>query len=343
METFVQYIQPFLPDLIIRFFLKIMLWNTRLSLDSKDYPQKEERLIKKIKSLKTATFDTKEANEQHYEVPTSFFLNHLGNFLKYSSCEWNNCRNLNEAELFTITEYQEHLKLTQLEPGDFILEIGNGWGSLCLSNASKFPHLNFESFSNSETQIKYIEDQCKQREIKNLKVWKQDMDEFITDSNIESSKYSRIISIECIEHCRGYGLLFEKMANVLKDNGFCFLQILGHSQYSYLMNNNSWMGRNFFTGGTIPSMHLLDRFNDHLIVKDKIILSGSLYSKTLDSWLNNLYLNKQKIMEILHANYGAFANKYFQGWRMFYLMSSEAFKYNEGKDWCVGYFFLEKR
>jgi len=234
-------------------------------------------------------------------------------------------------------------RLNDLEKGSYILEIGNGWGSLCLSNAEKYPNLNFESFSNSATQIKYIQDMCIKKGINNLKCWKQDMDDFIKNDERDTQKYSRIVSIECIEHCRGYGLLFKKMRKVLKDDGFCFIQILGHSYFSYLMNNNSWMGRQFFTGGTIPSMHLFDAFNEDLIVKDKKILSGEHYSKTLDAWLNKLYQVKYDVMSIFKNTYGSNAEKYFQSWRMFYLMTSESFKFNEGKDWCVGYFTLIKR
>ena len=342
-EFFVEYIQKFLPDIFVRFILRIILWSTKNTLLSKDFPQKELRLIKRMKNLKTATFETEDANKQHYEVPTDFFLKHLGNKLKYSSCEWDNCSTLDDAEIYTIAKYQEYLKLNDLEKGSYILEIGNGWGSLCLSNAEKYPNLNFESFSNSATQIKYIQEMCAERGIKNLKCWKQDMDDFIKNDEKDIQKYSRIVSIECIEHCRGYGLLFKKMRKILKDDGFCFIQILGHSYFSYLMNNNSWMGRQFFTGGTIPSMHLFDAFNEDLIVKNKKILSGEHYSKTLDAWLNKLYQVKSGAMSIFRNTYGNKAEKHFQSWRMFYLMTSESFKFNKGKDWCVGYFTLIKR
>ena len=57
------------------------------------------------------------------------------------------------------------LKLDDLENGDTILEVGNGWGSLCIRNALDYPHLNFESFSNSKTQIEYINKQIKRHNI----------------------------------------------------------------------------------------------------------------------------------------------------------------------------------
>ena len=43
-----------------------------------------------MKNLKTATFETEDANKQHYEVPTEFFLKHLGNKLKSDIIEHKN-------------------------------------------------------------------------------------------------------------------------------------------------------------------------------------------------------------------------------------------------------------
>jgi cyclopropane-fatty-acyl-phospholipid synthase len=317
---------------------------TQKSLRSKDYPQKELRLVERIKNLENVTFETDTANKQHYEVPTDFFLSHLGQNLKYSSCEWTeSTKTLKEAEEHTIQIYQNNLQLDKLEVGSNILEVGNGWGSLCLANAKKYPHLQFDSFSNSKTQIDHIKNQISKYAITNLNVWQQDIDDFVKETNISNKKYSRIVSIECIEHCRAYDKLFEKLSSVLLDDGFCFFQILGHSEYSYLMNDNSWMGRNFFTGGTIPSMHLFHHFNEHLLVEKLNVISGKQYAKTLDSWLHRMYDKKTEIMKTFVERYGKDANKHYEGWRMFYLMCSESFGFNDGKDWCVGYFKMKKR
>lgn len=345
MDFFVQHIQVYLPDTIVRWILHVVMSRTQANLRSKDFPQKELRLVKRIKELKTVTFDTDAANEQHYEVPTNFFLSHLGRNLKYSGSEWTNVASLDDAEDNTLRIYQDHLKLDDLDPGSKVLEVGNGWGSMCLANAKRFPDLEFDSFSNSETQITHIKNEIKKHNLTNLKVWRQDIDDYVKEATDESNgkTYSRVVSIECIEHCRAYHLLFEKLSSVLTDDGFCFFQILGHSQYSYLMTNDSWMGRNFFTGGTIPSMHMFHHFNDHLIVSETTVIPGTEYAKSCDEWLHRMYAEKPKIMKCFKNKYGEDASKHYQGWRMFYLMLSESFGFNNGRDWCVGYFKMTKR
>ena len=132
------------------------------------------------------------------------------------------------------------------------------------------------------------------------------------------------------------------MNEVLKDDGRVFLQILCHREYTYFMNQNDWMARNFFTGGTIPSTKLFQFFNDHLKIKDTWYIRGTEYGKTLDAWLDELHTKKKTAMSIFKKTGYSDPNLEFQKWRMFYLMSSESFSYNEGKDWMVAYYLLDK-
>ena len=324
--------QAYLSDNCVRYLIRSVLYYNNVEKNE----DRENYIIEKMNKSYKTTYDIAKANKQHYEVPTDFFIRHLGDKLKYSCCEWDDDKitNIHDAEKYTIQKYQTLMKLNELEAGDRILEIGNGWGSLCISNAVAFPHLQFESFSNSHTQIAYIQSQIEIRKIKNLKIWKQDIDEFVNnDDNIK--KYKRIVSIECLEHCRGYALLFEKLSTILTDDGFCFFHILAHTKHTSIMKPDTWMGRNFFSGGTIPRVDLFSKFNTHLKVFDSQIINGQEYSKTLDSWLYRMYEDSY-IHSILQTN-----NEY-QKWRLFYLMSSESFKFNEGSDYVVTYIFMNK-
>lgn len=324
-------IQTYFSDNCIRYLIRNVLYYNNVEKNE----DRENHIVEQINKSCKITYDIEKANKQHYEVPTDFFIRHLGDKLKYSSCEWDDDRvsNIHDAEKYTIQKYQTLMKLDELAPGNRVLEIGNGWGSLCISNAVAFPHLQFESFSNSHTQIAYIQSQIDIRKIKNLKIWKQDIDEFVNTPIIK--KYSRIVSIECLEHCRGYSLLFEKLSKSLTDNGFCFFQLLAHTKHTMIMDSNSWMGRNFFSGGTIPRVDLFSKFNKHLKVFDSHLINGKEYSKTLDSWLHRMYEDSY-IPSILQTN------SEYQKWRLFYLICSESFKFNKGSDYVVTYIFMNK-
>ena len=90
-------------------------------------------------------------------------------------------------------------------------------------------------------------------------------------------------------------------------------------------------------------MHLFHHFNDDLVVSDIKVINGMQYSKTLDSWLFRLYQNKSEIMTGFTKTYGNDAVSMYQGWRMFYLMCSESFKFRDGNEWCVGYITMKPR
>ena len=66
MEFFVENIQSYLPDTIVRGLLKIVMSRTQANLRSKDFPHKELRLIKRIKDLDKVTFDTESANNSNH-------------------------------------------------------------------------------------------------------------------------------------------------------------------------------------------------------------------------------------------------------------------------------------
>ena len=109
------------------------------------------------------------------------------------------------------------------------------------------------------------------------------------------------------------------------------------------MNNDDWMGRNFFTGGTIPSTKLFMFFTKHLVVDDTWYIRGSEYSKTLDAWLNNLHKNRLALENIFRKNGYASPSYELEKWRMFYIMSSVSFGFNKGKEWMVAYYTFSKR
>lgn len=118
---------------------------------------------------------TREANVQHYEVPSRFFERVLGPQLKYSCAYWDTATaSLDEAE-------EAMLRLTAeragLKDGMRILELGCGWGSLSLWMARAFPASSIVAVSNSATQREWIE-QCADRlGLRNLQVVTADIND----------------------------------------------------------------------------------------------------------------------------------------------------------------------
>ena len=58
----------------------------------------------------------------------------------------------------------------QLKDGQAVLELGCGWGSLCLYLAERYPRSEITAVSNSKTQKELIMQRAKDRRLTNLKV-----------------------------------------------------------------------------------------------------------------------------------------------------------------------------
>ena len=100
--------------------------------------------------LRPVAEQTKAANEQHYEVPTEFYLECLGKHLKYSCCLYSKPgMTLDEAEREMLQCSGRRMKIMNRQN---ILELGCGWGSLSLWMAQMYPLSKITSVSNSTTQ-----------------------------------------------------------------------------------------------------------------------------------------------------------------------------------------------
>jgi len=329
------------PDFLLRKGIRKLL-KQRLADENKgNVEAQQEHLAALIGFLKSSPIavNTADANQQHYEVPTKFYEYCLGKNLKYSSCYFKDgVTSLDQAE-------GDMLELTcnraELADGQQVLELGCGWGSLSLYMAAKFPQSTFKVVSNSGTQKIYIDEQAKQRGIRNLTVITANMNTFDIDE-----RFDRVVSVEMFEHMRNYQRLMNKVASFLKPAGKLFVHIFTHKEYAYLFevkDDTDWMSKYFFTGGIMPSDDLLFYFNDDLVVEKHWHVNGTHYGKTAEAWLANMDNHKAEIMPLFAATYGQEqALKWWVYWRIFYMACAELWNFNGGNEWMVSHYLFHK-
>ncbi len=332
--------QGLLPDQLIRFGINGLL-KKRLSDERKgsfnDLEKKRHSLIEELKQSPIA-IETDKANDQHYQVPTEFYDYVLGVHKKYSCClykSWN--ETLNEAEENMLNLYLER---GQFADGQAVLDMGCGWGSFSLFAARKFKNSTFTLVSNSKTQRAYIEQKAREFGLQNIKVITEDMNRFDIDLT-----FDRIISVEMFEHMRNYKELLAKINRWLAPSGKLFVHIFVHKDLAYkfdVIDETDWMSKYFFSGGIMPSEHLLYYFQDHLKIKSHWRVSGLHYAMTARQWLENQDANKDKIMEIFTKHYGQDARKWFNYWRIFFMSCENLWKFDEGSEWFVSHYLFEK-
>lgn len=330
-----------LPDWLLRWAIRAGLaWGRwRRSRLSAEQRHAEKRALLHKFDASPIAIHTDDANVQHYELPSAFFQLVLGPWLKYSCCYWPpGVEDLKHAE-------EAMLQLTcqraEIEDGMEVLELGCGWGSLCLWMAEHYPRCRITAISNSRTQKVYVDDQCRQRGLTNVEVITANVAEWLPDG-----QFDRVVSVEMFEHMKNYRLLMARIAQVLRPGGKLFVHIFSHREHAYefdASDPNNWMARTFFAGGTMPSDDLLLNYQQHLHLVDHWVLDGTHYARTLRAWLDKLDTQKPRVREIMAATYGADqASKWLNSWRLFFLANEMAWGSAGGREFLVSHYLFEE-
>jgi len=332
-----------LPDALVRLGIRRLLRRRLISEQAGSCEDRAARFEELLAACRTGPIavQTDKANEQHYEVPAEFFLRVLGRHLKYSACHFGpGISSLDQAEADALRITCER---ADLRDGQRILELGCGWGSLSLWMAEHFPGSRITAVSNSASQRAFIETQAVERGLTGLTVVTADINHF---TPADREPFDRVVSVEMFEHMRNCRLLLERISGWLAPGGRLFVHIFCHRDTPYFFQTDgasNWMGRYFFSGGTMPSDGLLAHFQDHLRLNRRWRWSGRHYEQTANAWLRNLDTARDQIMPVLEATYGRRdARRWLVRWRLFFMACAELFGYHGGEEWWVSHCLFEK-
>lgn len=331
-----------LPDIVTRTLTRFLL-ATRVRSTHKSFSELHlSDLLQFAHSLQDMpiAINTEKPKSQHYELPTAFFRMVLGNNLKYSCCYFSSASmTLDDAEEAMLKLYCER---SNLKDGHTVLDVGCGWGSLALYIAKKYTNCRVTGICNSTTQKAYIEEKCRDLQLQNLDIIVADISTF----EMEAS-YDRIFSIEMFEHMKNYKELLKKISKWMKEDSLLFVHHFCHKAFAYHfedINDDDWITRYFFTGGTMPSANLLLYFQDDVTVINHWLVNGKHYSKTSEEWLKRMDHRMTLIKPIMESTYGTnSAIKWIAYWRTFFIAVAELFGYNNGEEWMVAHFLFRKK
>ncbi len=327
-----------LPDFTIRWGIRRLLRQRLVEIAPLKTEIEQKKFIANL-SLGPIAVNTRDANDQHYEVPTEFYLRVLGKNLKYSSGFWDKGDNLDSSE-------ERMLKLTceraQLQDGQSILELGCGWGSLTLWMASHYPNSKITAVSNSKTQKDHIDQKARERGLSNITILTADMNDFQAPA-----LYDRVVSVEMFEHMRNWDQLLKRVKSWLKQDGKLFVHIFVHKDTPYLFDvkdETDWMSRYFFSGGMMPSFEQFQQFSQHFKVAESWKVNGNHYAQTSEAWLQKTDQHAEFLLPLFEKHYGAGqGRKWLEWWRVFFMSCAELFKYDGGNEWFVGHYLMENQ
>lgn len=330
-----------LPDTLIRAGIR-QLCAQRLRDEIRGGQETQSALLAhRLQALRQGALavHTDVANRQHYELPADFFRHCLGERLKYSSCYYpTGTETLDQAEDAMLALYGERAALAD---GQDILELGCGWGSLTLWMAARYPGARITAVSNSHSQRQFIEARCKERGLTNVRVITCDVNQL----QLEPQAFDRCVSVEMFEHVSNHAALLHRIHDALRPGGALFVHIFVHRHLMYpfeTQGEDNWMGRNFFTGGMMPSADLLLFFQDHLHLQERWLLDGTHYQRTANHWLARHDAHRAEVMDVLRSAYGDAAPLWNQRWRMFWMACAELFGYRGGQEWLVAHYRFQR-
>ncbi len=289
--------------------------------------------------LQPIALHTDRANEQHYELPTRFFATFLGPRLKYSACLWPD----GVADIGAAEEAMLALTCARagIADGMDVLDLGCGWGSLALYVAEHFPACRVLAVSNSRTQGEHVTAAAAASGLAGVVHQVGDVNDFDP-----GRRFDRVVSVEMLEHVRNYGEAFRRVRDWLAPDGRAFVHVFSNRRFAYEFSgdDSDWMGRTFFSGGTMPGHDLFLEFQDDLEVAERWLVDGTHYARTLEAWLTRFDAQRAEVRPILAATYGEHrAQRWWAAWRLFFIACAETFAFDSGAQWGVSHYLFAPR
>jgi len=327
--------------LLIRLLLK--------KLDSYDENYRFDQLARFAEILRLRPLDVapSAAVPRYRDVPAEFFASMLGPRRKSSSGWW-------PSGVDTLATAEDAMldltcRRAGIVDGQSILELGCGWGSLCLWLAERYPNSQVTALCDSVQQFDYIQQTATERNLTNLRVLQSEINAFRPESQ---HSFDRIVSIEMFEQLWNIEEMLARVRNWLKPEGQVFLQMFVHRDRGYSLELDArpdWLVtdavvESLIQGRIMPAAALLYHFQRDMQIASHWTINGRHYQRTLETWLSNLDASRDQVLKIFEKSMSKSEARWqFYRWRMLLLVCAEIFGYRKGREWFVSHYLLRKR
>lgn len=247
----------------------------------------------------------------HYDQREDLFRIILDENLHYSCAYFSdeNCT-LEQAQAAKCRHIARKL---MLQPGQRVLDIGCGFGSLAFELA-RIADVEVVGITLSKLQLAVAERRARECGADNVRF-------ALEDYRQHRGVYDRIVSVGMFEHVGRpfYSTYFRRVKEMLKDDGVALIHTIGRSAPPRV--TNPWIRKYIFPGGGIPSLSeaCASIEKNHLLLTDVEILRLH-YARTLDHWLRRLQAGREKVTQLME-------DKAYRMWEFYYAISAVAFRH----------------
>ncbi|MGB3486348.1 MAG: cyclopropane-fatty-acyl-phospholipid synthase family protein [Mycobacterium sp.] len=253
---------------------------------------------------------------EHYDLSNELFAEFLDDTMTYSSALFDElpatCDALGAAQHRKIDRL---LDCALVGPGTRVLEIGTGWGELCLRAAARGAQVLSVTLSTEQQQLA-------RRRVAEAGLSDR-VDVELCDYRDVQGRYDAVISIEMIEAV-GYQFwptYFRTLDDLVTPNGRVAIQAITmpHSRMLASRNTHTWIQKYIFPGGLLPSAEaILGITQRHTSLRTVDMFSlQPHYAETLRLWRER-FLQRRTAVAAL-----GFDDVFHRMWEL-YLAYSEA-------------------
>lgn len=222
----------------------------------------------------------------HYDMGDELFSLFLDKDMHYSCAYFRNTDDtLEQAQAEKCRLIAQKLLL---QPGQRVLDIGCGWGSLSCYLAQTFD-VEVVGITLSKRQLAAAKQRAQALGLRNVSFTLQDYRE-------HHGSYDRVVSIGMFEHVGApfHAAFFQSLMELLERDGAALVHSIGRSGPPGVVN--PWIIKHIFPGGHIPSLSemALAAEKTRLMLADIEVLRLH-YAKTLRAWFDRFKLHRNEI------------------------------------------------
>lgn len=249
----------------------------------------------------------------HYDAPEEVFRLFLDKEMFYSCAYFpRDAMTIDEAQ----QEKAKHIaRKLLIKPGDTILDIGCGWGSMAFHLAQNFD-CQVTGITLSREQLAAAERERERRGIDNVRFE-------LADYREHRGRYDRIVSIGMFEHVGQpyHETYFEQVKNLLNPEGVALIHTIGRSGPPNV--TNPWIRKHIFPGGSTPSLSQLAVAveSQHLLLAD-IEVWRLHYARTLSHWHARFQQSRDLVRKIVDE-------EFCRMWEFYLTACEAAFRYSD--------------
>ncbi len=211
--------------------------------------------------------------ERHYDIGNDLYKAMLDTHLTYTCGYWKNAKTLDQAQ-------ENKLDLVcrkiGLKKGDYVLDIGCGWGSFAIFAAEKYGAKVLGITVSKEQALLG-------KELAN----RLPVEIRLQDYRKVEGQFDHIVSLGMFEHVglKNYRTYMEIAAKLLKNDGLFLLHTIGDNLSRHA--GDPWISKYIFPNGMLPSIPQIGKAIEGIFVMEDWHNFGADYDKTLMTWFEN--------------------------------------------------------